>query len=155
MSERLVHTPYVHVKKGWPVVISGGIGDACWSVYLLKPNGASLQRCINFECHKYSEEAMQALKVYMTQPGKKIFREATGADSRMKPSAKNNQLVEKGKRVFRARNKKSGAFYEGTAAEPLEFILRLSTVKDFRAEDFELSELTSNGGWKKVKEGDK
>ena len=70
----------------------------------------------------------------------------------MKPSEKNNQLVKKGKRVFRARHKLTGAFYEGTAVEPLEFILHISAkAQNFHAAYFDLSELTPNGNWIKVK----
>ncbi len=84
MNNERIYTPYVHIKNGWPVVIAGGIGGANWSVYLVKPTG-SLQRCKNFPVHQGEKkaESKRDLTVYMTQPGKKIFREATGADSRL------------------------------------------------------------------------
>ncbi len=75
MSKKLIRTPYVHVEKGWPVVIAGGLGDSCWSPYLLKPNG-SLQRCCYFKCRWTSKAALLDLRVYMTSPGRKFLREA-------------------------------------------------------------------------------
>ncbi len=71
----------------------------------------------------------------------------------MKDSAERLTLLRQGKRVFRASHKQTGAFWEGTAATPEEFILRLEE-NDWHAGDFELRELTPNGGWAKPKMGE-
>ena len=58
-----IETIFVHAKKGWPVVVSTGIGDK-WSVYLRKPNGR-LQRCKGFKPdHDLPEEALAELSNY-------------------------------------------------------------------------------------------
>ncbi len=57
-----IETGYVHATKGWPVVISQGIGER-WSVYLVKPNG-SLQRCKQFGEYQFKTSAQIALHDY-------------------------------------------------------------------------------------------
>ena len=54
---------YFHIKSGLPILISQGIGDSKWSVYLRKPNGA-LSRCRQFQEYALLADAMQALRAY-------------------------------------------------------------------------------------------
>lgn len=66
-----IKTPYIHAKKGWPVVISQGIGGIMWSVYLVKPSG-SLQRCKQFGGYVIQENVSESLIGYITEGGKSI-----------------------------------------------------------------------------------
>jgi hypothetical protein len=60
----MISTEFIHVKKGWPVVISTGIGGSSWSVYLRKPSGRALQRCKQFGEHLSAQDAMRELEDY-------------------------------------------------------------------------------------------
>jgi len=68
-SENRIPTNYIHAKKGWPVVISQGLGDR-WSIYLVKPNG-SLQRCKQYGEYKFKLSAQIVLHDF---PGKTLKR---------------------------------------------------------------------------------
>jgi hypothetical protein len=70
--KNLIATSYVHTKKGWPVVLSTGLGDK-WSVYLQKPNG-SLQRCKQFEEYQFLITIKNALYEYMNSNQKTLKR---------------------------------------------------------------------------------
>lgn len=61
MSNMTVKTSYVH--KDGPIVISQGIGDKLWGVFVEKPNG-SLKRFCWIEMQGSPLMALRALQTY-------------------------------------------------------------------------------------------